>query len=70
MKNPEAPCHNCPDRHPKCHSECERYLAFVEERAKVRKVMADEAELGWALYSASKNRPTAMKHQTKRKGKW
>lgn len=24
----KAPCKDCPDRHPNCHSECEAYQAF------------------------------------------
>lgn len=23
-----SPCKDCPDRHPHCHSECEKYKAF------------------------------------------
>jgi len=30
MKKPEAPCKDCPDRHGGCHSECQRYIGFVE----------------------------------------
>lgn len=28
MKKPEAPCFNCTDRTPGCHSTCERYIDF------------------------------------------
>lgn len=26
-----APCHNCPDRAPGCHSVCEKYRAYRAE---------------------------------------
>lgn len=28
----KAPCYNCTDRHAGCHAECEKYLAWSEER--------------------------------------
>lgn len=31
-----APCKNCSDRHYKCHSECEKYIAYNSEREKIR----------------------------------
>ena len=33
----KTPCHNCEERHPKCHGDCERYLEY-------RKMRDDEAE--------------------------
>lgn len=31
----KAPCKNCPDRHPNCHSHCEDYQAYAaHNRAK------------------------------------
>ena len=43
-----APCKDCTDRHPLCHSECERYKAFdaecQERRAKRQmELMVDDA---------------------------
>lgn len=32
-----APCKDCPDRHPLCHSECEKYLAYKAEREEQRR---------------------------------
>ena len=34
-----APCKDCPDRHYKCHSECERYKEFRKQCDDVRKQM-------------------------------
>jgi hypothetical protein len=28
----KAPCINCTERHPSCHSHCERYLSYVKEK--------------------------------------
>ena len=40
-----APCMNCPDRTPGCHSRCERYKAFQAERQAViaKKIEQNEA---------------------------
>ena len=29
-----APCKDCPDRYPGCHSKCEKYQAFYRENEK------------------------------------
>lgn len=29
-----APCKDCTERHIRCHSECEKYIAFHEARQK------------------------------------
>ena len=34
----KSPCKDCPDRLIGCHSECGRYLAYVEACEKVRQV--------------------------------
>ena len=31
-----APCLNCPNRHLRCHGECERYKAYDVERNLIR----------------------------------
>lgn len=32
-----APCKDCADRHPNCHSECERYGEYKKERTEMLK---------------------------------
>ena len=32
-----APCKNCPDRRPHCHSCCDKYIEYVKVREDVRK---------------------------------
>lgn len=31
-----APCKDCAERHPRCHSECEKYAEFNAERVEYR----------------------------------
>jgi hypothetical protein len=35
----KSPCKNCVDRHLKCHSTCEKYLAFRKELDDLREVV-------------------------------
>lgn len=52
MKNPCAK--ECPDRSPTCHSECEKYTAFAEERAEKRATMMKENEVvGYDYYKTA-----------------
>lgn len=39
-----APCKDCVDRHPGCHSECERYAEYSNERAEMLKGRKSERE--------------------------
>ena len=32
-----APCKDCTERHPGCHSECEKYAEYSRERAELSK---------------------------------
>lgn len=32
MKRPESPCRDCEERRENCHSECEKYIEYTEER--------------------------------------
>ena len=32
-----APCYDCPDRVPYCHSKCEKYLDYQEKIRAIRK---------------------------------
>ena len=40
-----SPCKNCPDRHYKCHSECEKYIKFLAENEKRKQVVRLENDL-------------------------
>ena len=41
-----APCKNCPDRRPHCHSCCEKYIAFSKqcENVRERKYLENQAD--------------------------
>ena len=41
----KVPCKNCPDRHSKCHSECEKYKKFIAENEKRKSCMRAENDL-------------------------
>lgn len=41
-----VPCKDCPDRHPLCHSDCERYKAYREDVDRRRTERQAEAG-GW-----------------------
>ena len=30
----KAPCKNCPERHEACHDQCQKYIAFRDEKLK------------------------------------
>ena len=40
-----SPCKNCPDRHYKCHSECEKYIKFLAENEKRKEYLRFENKL-------------------------
>ena len=40
-----SPCKNCPDRHYKCHSECEKYIKFLAENEKRKQAVRLENDL-------------------------
>lgn len=43
---PSSPCHYCEARHLGCHSECEAYIKYCEELARINELIisAKEAE--------------------------
>lgn len=41
----KVPCYKCEDRSIRCHSTCEKYKAFAENREKIREQKAKEREM-------------------------
>ena len=39
---PKAPCLNCPDRAPACHSSCEKYISFRKEKDRINDIRLEE----------------------------
>lgn len=58
------PCYKCEDRTEICHSECERYIKWAEEREKFRNERFQERQVGWAL---SEHRDEAVRKALKAK---
>ena len=57
-----APCNGCPERHPRCHGECERYLAFAEKKEKERTEKAKNNDtLGFLIYSKVESKKKGIK---------
>lgn len=46
----KVPCRGCTDRTVRCHTYCERYLAFRKEQEEVNKMKAENAELNRFLF--------------------
>ena len=42
MKKPMPPCLDCPDRKPKCHSTCEKYITYQNDNREYQKLRAKE----------------------------
>lgn len=40
-----APCKNCPDRNARCHTVCEKYIAFKEQTKAECKVKHNISEI-------------------------
>ena len=51
----KAPCENCPDRHPGCHSECEKYIAYDILRGIYRDQMLREKEIAYDIVMTSRH---------------
>lgn len=39
---PKAPCLNCEDRNPGCHSRCEKYISYKEDQIEYNKLKTKE----------------------------
>lgn len=44
-------CHNCPERHEGCHSDCERYLEEVRANEALKESTRQQKSVGWACHS-------------------
>lgn len=70
MNQGSAPCYKCPDRQVGCHSECEKYRAYVKANEARRD--ADKASRQAREYFAEakqKNYFYSVKHHPRRGGK-
>lgn len=60
-----GPCYNCPDRHPKCHSECEEYKAFRAELDEANKLRAEETAMRYYQHEVWRKIMKRRKHDTR-----
>ena len=49
----KAPCKDCPDRHYKCHSECDKYQAFDAYRKELNRKRLERSKEVEALLATS-----------------
>lgn len=59
----DAPCRDCKKRHMGCHSECEDYKAFGEERERLRQARALEGDFWGFARAGKKRRERALKNE-------
>ena len=52
---PTAPCCGCEERHPGCHSECQKYSDFLKEKEDFyKKKLADKGAIEYNAYATQK----------------
>lgn len=59
----KAPCLNCEDRHPCCHSKCEKYLAFKHEHDKLKAKLDNEKRQLNEYYSMKEDKYRRLKRR-------
>lgn len=64
----ENPCKDCKDRHLGCHSCCEKYIKWSEEREKFLKKQTLQKSITDAIMSNQSNRVEDMRRGRKRRG--
>ena len=52
----DAPCYECEDRHDNCHSHCEKYIVFKDEKEKERKERLDNFDIVDDYYRRKRKR--------------
>lgn len=45
-----APCKDCQDRHPNCHSTCEKYAEFKAENERRKAAIAKDKDMNYFMY--------------------
>ena len=61
-------CKDCQDRHPKCHSTCEKYKSFKEELEKEKAIIQPLKEAQYNMTAYKKE--VYEKYRRRRKLKW
>lgn len=61
MEKKKGCCYQCQKREPGCHSRCQRYAVFAEQRAEIREKNLKETMVGVYIQDA-----VAASHRDKR----
>lgn len=59
MTKINAPCYQCEERHIDCHSSCEKYIAYANERKEISRKRIEEFDMQsqkWESMKRMKNR--------------
>lgn len=59
MLKPSSPCLGCEHRNETCHSDCSRYLEYVDENAKYKAIINEskhEQDMGFTLLEQQRNK--------------
>lgn len=68
-KMPNAPCKDCPDRTPTCHSTCKTYITYQEEMSAFTKERKENARVDRALNEMTSHRIKSRRREDKNYGR-
>lgn len=51
-----APCKDCPDRYPGCHSKCPKYQQFKEDNEKRKQAEQEQKRRDDVMYASIRRR--------------
>lgn len=63
MSNIKAPCLNCKDRHPLCHSSCIHYLSYKQEHDKIKEQIRKDIVADQDYYSMKEAKFKRLKNK-------
>jgi hypothetical protein len=61
--NPKSPCYGCKERHEGCHSECERYRKWADNKKRINAKKFEE----WSAMTYGIDRITRIQKMRERK---
>ena len=59
----EVPCFGCVDRHVACHSVCDRYIDWQQQRQKTQQVVFEKREKDTMCYDIKRRAIRRIKHK-------
>ena len=64
-----CPCKDCSDRHELCHSDCEKYREWKEQKDRVRAMRREEKSISDALFAGPVERKERWMKSMKKRGR-